>query len=82
MITVNAVYFPAGYTDHDHLLPDGDDVFGDVIGRQFQSLGDIRRACASAAEAYGTYWQKCQTVSLTTRAEIVMANGDKRTVSV
>lgn len=86
MITVNNVYFPNGYTSLDHLLPEGDEVFADIIGIEFRSLRAIKDAVWKAANKYdeetGYYKLVGPASTITTRAEIIMANGDKRTVFV
>jgi len=45
MITIKAAWHKQGYTGEDHLLPDADTHFEDLIGRQFRSVGEARKAC-------------------------------------
>ena len=55
MITLEKIWTKAGYSGYDHLLPDAEDVFDDLIGRQFNSLRDIRRAIAKNETQFRVY---------------------------
>ena len=52
MITLENIWTKAGHTNHDHMLPNAEDVFADLIGQQFASLRDIRDAIARNASTY------------------------------
>lgn len=52
MLTVENIWTKPGYSGHDHLLPDAQNVFGDMVGRQFRSLRDVHRAIAANNTTY------------------------------
>ena len=55
MITLEDIWTKDGYSSYDHLLPDAQDVFADLIGQRFASLRDIKRAIAKNDERYEVY---------------------------
>lgn len=75
MITVTDAGIKAGYTGHDHLIDSADqDNVRSVVGRQFRSVAEARRAAERAYESACDRRVRIAPIWLTIR----LANGGVR----
>lgn len=72
MITLEDAWHRQGYTRDDHLLDDGP--LKDMIGRQFRSVGEARKALAAVSLRTQTRGCRLAPIGLVVR----LASGDRK----